>query len=82
MTYVGTQPELQPDTRPIDRNPSIACEHCGESWSYRDYWEGRWSLDGQAHVTVCDECLERLDHWHDRLTKNHSLSAFAEGGEA
>jgi hypothetical protein len=80
--YVGTHPELQPDTRPIDRNPTIACEHCGESWGYQDYWHGRWSLDGQSHVTVCDECLKRLDDWHNRMVQNRSLSEFAPGDGA
>jgi len=83
---VGSFEDLQPDSaQPIDRNPTLQCQgQCGRSFNWQDYWKERYLLsdDPRTAPQHCDECLESLDIWHDRLVKNHSLSAFTSEGDA
>jgi hypothetical protein len=61
---------IKNDLRPVDRNPSIACHNCGESYNYQEYWEPRyvegmdWNLNEVCWL--CDECLEEMYEWYRR----------------
>jgi hypothetical protein len=80
MTYKGsnwTRGELGnvPDT-----NPTLACDGpCGRSWSFKDYWDGRWQLGDPATATMlCDECLSEAIDYHDRKTKNKEITEWCQ----
>ena len=70
--------ELQ-GVRP-DPDPNIDCEICGESFSWKGYWNDRVMLssDPESAPLTCDECLKRADEMHDRLTNNRALDDFAD----
>jgi hypothetical protein len=78
---VGTFDDLQPDRRPVDRNPSLSCNQCGAQHDWQDYWEPRMTDRDKDpdRPLLCDDCLERADVWHDRWTDNRQLSEFTEG---
>jgi len=69
---IGTFDDLQPDRpQPIDRNPSLPCERCGNSYNWQDYWKDRFSKpDG---VFWCDSCWGEFieEAWYDRHERDH-----------
>jgi len=78
---VGTFKDLQPDRgRPVDRNPSLACNQCGAQHDWQDYWQARMTDrdNDPDRPLLCDDCLERADEWHDRWTDNRQLTEFAD----
>lgn len=78
---IGTYDDLKgwDEPRPIDRNPDIPCDECGESFAWADYWKPRGqdptdSFDPEAAETWrCDDCRARLERLRRRRENNHSL---------
>jgi hypothetical protein len=63
-----------------DDNPLIECKNCGERHTWTDYWEARTTIERpHALEQRCDECLEKFDRTHTRLTQNRSILGFTEG---
>ncbi|WP_066418979.1 hypothetical protein [Halorubrum aethiopicum] len=74
---VGSYDDLQPEPeQPIDRNPSMPCEICGESFTWLDYWKDR-ILDGDGDPSEasfwCDDCEAEIETTRRRLSNNASL---------
>jgi hypothetical protein len=79
MVAIGTYNDLQPEpAQPVDRNPSIPCERCGESYNWQDYWEDRLSDDPREQAFWCESCwgelieqarIERYAKEHHQLTE-------------
>jgi len=59
-----------PQPRPIDRNPSIECRGCGESYRYQEYWMPRYVDGVDCHprqlTWFCDECMDRFNEWRQQ----------------
>lgn len=76
---VGTFEDLQASQgRPVDRNPSLACDQCEEQHDWQDYWSPRM-VDRDNDSTrplLCDDCVERAAEWHERWANNHQLSEY------
>jgi len=60
---------IQNDTRPIDRNPSIDCDECDQSYYYQDYWQERYvegkGWDPHKVHWLCDDCLDSMYEWYN-----------------
>lgn len=73
---VGTFDDLHVVEQPIDRNPSIACEICGEPYNWQDYWKDR-VLDGDGDPSEasvwCDESKAEIQTLRRRLSDNAKL---------
>jgi len=69
----------------IDRNPSIECEECENSYNYQDYWESRYvkgkEWNPAAVYWICDNCLEQMYAWHERRVKERQHKALTEWSE-
>jgi len=68
----------------IDRNPSLPCGECGESFNWQDYWEAR-IIEGDRvdepnnpdETWRCDECHEAHERRKRRKQKNKQLTEFS-----
>ncbi|WP_256403265.1 hypothetical protein [Halorubrum salinum] len=73
---VGSYADLGPDrSQPVDRNPTLCCEICGDAHSWMDYWKDR-VLDGSGRSDVplwCVECEDEIQRMRRRLSMNRSL---------
>ena len=74
---VGSYSDLEHTAeQPIDRNPSIPCRICNESFSWKDYWKDRITGDEHDPREVpfeCDECKAGIAKMRRRLSDNSSL---------
>jgi len=59
---------IQNDTRPIDRSPSIGCDNCNEFYDFKGYWRDRYvegkSWDPHKVSWLCDDCLDTMYEWY------------------
>lgn len=67
---------------PVDRNPYMDCERCGESFRWKDYWKPRID-DGRIENPheepfLCDSCHEEKTRLERREANNRSMQEFLE----
>jgi len=74
-----------PQSRPIDRNPSVACHQCGESHNYRDYWQERYvegySWNPAEMYWLCDVCLDEMYEWYENRRREREHKTLTEWSE-
>jgi len=63
----------------IDRNPSIDCPECGESYGYKEYWMPRYVDGVECHPRqlrwICDDCLDEMYEWYeDRVAEREHVT--------
>lgn len=79
---VGSYGDLEPDRgQPVDRNPSVECRICGESFHWGDYWAPRiFDAENPEDVPLwCDDCEEEIQTLRRRLSDNEDLSQWGGG---
>lgn len=75
---VGSYEDLGPrEDQPVDRNPSLSCRICGESYKWQDYWKERilsQDADPREVPLWCDECEEEIEELRRLRSENADLS--------
>lgn len=75
---VGSFEDLEPDRGQfVDRNASMPCEICRESFAWQDYWKDRIlsaDCDHRDAELWCDDCTEEIQSLRRRLSKNSRIT--------
>lgn len=81
---VGSYEDLEPGPAPIDRNPSLPCEICGELHNWQDYWKERIlsTEDPENALFWCDSCSREIEDLRKRLSNNTKLNEWSNRSEA
>lgn len=73
---VGSYEDLEPRGQPVDRDPLLSCEICGESRRWQDYWKDRiLSADDPEDAPLwCDGCEEEIETLRRRRSNNAKIT--------